>query len=145
MAKKVRDAMTTRPRSATPETPLGQVAEIMARDEVGAVPIVVDDRLVGIVTDRDLVVRAIAAGKDPRGMPAGEIASSDVVRIMPEQDLGEALQLMARHRIRRLPVVEEGDRLVGMLAQADVALEAKEKAAGEMLEEISTPDQGPRL
>jgi CBS domain-containing protein len=145
MGKKVREAMTTRPRSATPETSLSQVAEIMAREEVGAVPIVVDDRLVGIVTDRDLVVRAIAAGKDPRGMPAREIASDEVISVEPEQDLDDALELMARHRIRRLPVVEEGDRLVGMLAQADVALQVKEKASGEMLEAVSQPDEGPRV
>jgi CBS domain-containing protein len=145
MGKNVRDVMTTRPRCATPDTPLSEVAEIMERDDVGAVPLVVDDRLVGLVTDRDIVVRAIAAGKDPRGMPAGDIATGELVTVEPDDDLSDALQLMARHQVRRLPVVEEGDRLVGVLAQADVALEAKEKATGEMVEEISTPDQGPRL
>jgi CBS domain-containing protein len=145
MGTKVREVMTPRPHCATPDTPLSQVAEIMARDEVGAVPLVLDDRLVGLVTDRDIVVRALAAGKDARGMPAREVASGDVVAVSPEHDLSEALQLMARYKVRRLPVIEDGDRLVGIVAQADVALEAKGKASGEMLEEISKPEQGPRL
>ena len=98
-----------------------------------------------MVTDRDIVVRAIAAGKDVRGMPAAEVASSELVTIEPEHDLNDALELMARHKVRRLPVVEEGDHLVGVLAQADVVFQAKEKAAGEMVEEISKPDQGPRF
>jgi CBS domain-containing protein len=145
MGTKVRDVMTQRPRCATPETPLSEVAEIMERDDVGSVPVVVDDRLVGIVTDRDIVVRSVAAGKDPRGMPAGEIASDELVTVEPDNDLSDAVQLMARHKVRRLPVVEDGDRLVGVLAQADVALEVKEKTTGEMVEEISRPDEGPRV
>ena len=145
MKTKVRDAMTARPHCATPDTPLTEVAEIMARDEVGSVPIVVDDRLVGLITDRDIVVRALAAGKDPRGMPAREAATEDLVAVGPEHDLDDALQLMARYKVRRLPVVEDGDRLVGVLAQADIALTTKEKAAGEMLGEVSKPDEGPRV
>src|SRR5262249_17322566 len=145
MGTDVREVMTTSPRCATPETSLSEIAEIMQHEGVGAVPLVTGDRLVGLVRDRDIVVRAIAAGKDPRGMPAREVASDELVTVEPGADLGDALQLMARHRVRRLPVVEEGDRLVGVLAQADVALEAKDKASGRMLEEISTPDQRPRL
>jgi len=137
--------MMSQPHCATPETPLGEVAEIMARDEVGAVPLVQGERLVGMVTDRDIVVRALAAGKDARGMPAREIASQDLVAVTPEDDLSDAVELMARYQVRRLPVVEEEDRLVGVVAQADVALTAKEKAAGEMLREISHPEQGPRV
>jgi CBS domain-containing protein len=143
--KDVRDAMTARPRAATPDTPVSEIAAIMQRDDVGAVPLIVDDRPVGIVTDRDIVTRAIAAGKDPRGMPAREVASEEIVVVHTDDDLSDALELMARHRVRRLPVVDNDERLVGMLAQADVAFEAKEKDVGEMLEGISRPDRGPRL
>lgn len=145
MGKNVSDVMTARPRCATPDTPLQEVAEIMEAEDVGAVPLVEGERLVGIITDRDIVVRAIAKGKDPRGMPAREAASQELVTVAPEQDLADALQLMAREQVRRLPVVADGDRLVGIVAQADVALEVKEKAAGELLEDISRPPQGPRL
>ena len=89
--------------------------------------------------------RAVARRKDPRGMPAREVASQDLVTVEPETKLDDALKLMARHQVRRLPVVEDGDRLVGVVAQADVALEAKEKTTGELVEEISRPPEGPRL
>jgi CBS domain-containing protein len=145
MGQKVADVMTTRPRCATPDTPLVEVAQIMETENVGAVPLIDDqDRLVGMVTDRDIVVRAIAKGKDTRGMQASAAASQELVVVSPEQNLDEALQLMAQHQVRRLPVVAEGDRLVGIVAQADVALETKEKTAGELLEDISRPPQGPR-
>src|ERR671936_2417560 len=123
MGTKVADVMTQRPRAVTPQTPLNEVAELMETEDVGSVPVVEGDRLVGIVTDRDIVVRAIAKGKDPRGMPAAEVSSRELVTVDPDGDLDEALRLMARHQVRRLPVVEEDGQLVGMLAQADVARE----------------------
>jgi CBS domain-containing protein len=144
MGKNVADVMTTRPRCASPDTPLQEVAQIMEAEDVGAVPLIEGERLVGMITDRDIVIRAIAKGKDTSGMPARAVASQELVTVSPDQDLSDVLQLMAQHKVRRLPVVE-GDRLVGIVAQADVALEAKEKAAGEMLEGISEPEQGPRL
>jgi len=144
MGANVRDVMTTRPRAVNPDTPLSQVAELMATEDVGAVPIVDGDRLVGMVTDRDIVVRAVAQGKDPRGMPAAEASSRDLVTVAPDQDLDDALRLMASHQVRRLPVVDEEERLVGVVSQADVAAEAKEKRAGEMLEDISRAPRGPR-
>ena len=144
MGTKVREVMTERPRSVTPQTPVNEVAELMAADDVGAIPVVDGDRLVGIVTDRDIVVRAIAKGKDTRGMPASEVSSRELVTVDPEDDLSDALQLMAQHQVRRLAVVDEGERLVGVLSQGDVALSAKEKHTGQLVEDISQPPQGPR-
>jgi CBS domain-containing protein len=140
----VRDVMTARPRCATPDTPLSQVAELMETDDIGAIPILDGDRLVGMVTDRDIVVRAVAKQKDPRGMPSREIWSGKLVTVGPNQDLSDALHLMARHQVRRLPVVDEENRLVGVVSQADIALEANDKSVGEMVAEISKPPQGPR-
>jgi CBS domain-containing protein len=144
MATKVREVMTPRPRCAAGSTPLSQVAELMAAEDVGAIPVVEGEMLVGMVTDRDIVVRAIAQGKDPRGMPASEIASRDLVTVEEDSNLSAALEVMAQHQVRRLPVVALDGRLVGMLSQADVALAAREKAVGEMVEDISEPPSGPR-
>jgi CBS domain-containing protein len=104
---------------------------------VGLAPVVEGNRLIGTLTDRDIVVRVVAEGGDPQTVLVREVASTDVVTVDPEQDLDEALKLMARHQVRRLPVVEENGRLVGVVAQADVAEEAKAKKVGELVEEIS--------
>jgi len=94
---------------------LNEVAEVMATEDVGAIPIVEGDRLVGIVTDRDIVVRAIAKGKDPRGMPASEVSSRELLTVSPDDDLSDALTLMARYQVRRLAVTADDDRLIGVL------------------------------
>jgi len=98
-----------------------------------------------MVTDRDIVIRAIAKGKDPRGMPVREVASREPVTVYAEDDLSNALKKMAIEQVRRLPVVDDDNRLVGVLSQADVAIEAKDKSVGEMVEEISKSPTGPRL
>jgi CBS domain-containing protein len=143
VTKTVRDAMTQTVHAAAHTASLANVAQAMRDEGLGSLPVVEDGRLVGIVTDRDIVVRAVAERIDPQSLTVGEIASRDPVTVEPEQDLAKALQLMAQHRVRRLPVVE-GGQLVGMLAQADIAIEAKEKDAGGMLEEISQPTSTPR-
>lgn len=145
MGTKVHEVMTDRPRCVTPETPVSEAAQLMASDDIGSLPILDGERLAGVVTDRDIVIRAIAKGKDPRGMPVREVASRELVKVHAEQDLSDALKLMASEQVRRLPVVDDDGRLVGILAQADVAVEAKEKAVGEMVEEISKSPTGPRL
>jgi len=110
----------------------------MMKDEnVGFAPIVEGDRLVGTVTDRDIAVKAVAAGMDPQTTLVREIAETNIVTVEPEQDLDEALELMASHQVRRLPVVGQDLKLVGVVAQADVAMEAKPKKVGEMVEDIS--------
>ncbi|MEJ7569804.1 MAG: CBS domain-containing protein [Gaiellaceae bacterium] len=143
MAKTVRDVMTSNVRAAASTESLADAAQMMKEEDVGSLPVVEDDRLIGILTDRDIIVRAVAERVDPQSISVGDVASRELVTVEPDQDLDEALSLMARHRVRRLPVVADG-RLVGMLAQADVAIEAKEKNAGEMLEEISQPTSTPR-
>ena len=144
MGTKVHEVMSQRPRAVTPDTSVLEVAEVMDQEDVGSVPVLEGDRLAGIVTDRDITVRAVAKGKDPRGMPVREITSREVVTVGPNDDLSEALKLMASYQVRRIPVVDAEERLVGVVSQADVALEAKEKAVGQMVEDISRPPQGPR-
>ena len=136
MGKSIRDLMSSNPCAIEADKPVAYAAKMMKQEDVGLAPIVEGDRLVGTLTDRDIVLRVVAEGKDPQTVTAREVASTDLVTIDPQQDLDEALRLMASNQVRRLPVVEEG-RLVGVLAQADVAEEAKPKRTGELVEEIS--------
>jgi CBS domain-containing protein len=138
MGKSVKDAMTTSPATATPAQSLAEAARLMKQQDVGSVPVVDGSRLVGVLTDRDIVVRAVAEGGDPQTVQVGDVASHNVVTVHPDDDLDDALRLMAQHQIRRLAVVEDG-HLVGVVAQADVAHEAKDKAVGQVVEEISRP------
>jgi len=136
VGKSVKDAMSSDVKTATPSLSLADAAKLMKQEDVGSVPVVDGERLICMLTDRDIVVRGIADGSDPHAVTAGDIASRDIVTIRPDDDLDEALRLMAQHQVRRLPVVDDG-HLVGVLAQADVAQEAKEKAVGQLVEEIS--------
>ena len=137
MAKTVRKVMTSKLCSIDTDKPVAYAAKMMRDEDVGIAPIVEGDRLVGVLTDRDIAVRVVAEGRDPEQVKVTEVASSDVVTLDPDQDLDEALRLMARHQVRRLPVVEEDGRLVGILAQADVAKQADEARTGEVVEQIS--------
>ena len=145
MGTKVRVVMTDRPRCVTLDTPISEAASLMESENIGSLPVLEGEELAGMITDRDIVVRAVAKGKDPRGMPVREVVSRELVTVYAEEDLSTALTKMASEQVRRLPVVDEDNRLVGILAQADVALEAKEKTVGEMVEEISRAPSGPRL
>ena len=145
MATKVREVMTERPRCVTPDTPLTEVAALMRSEDIGSVPVLDGERLTGMITDRDIVIRAVANGKDPRGMPVREVSSGELVTVKPDSNLSEAAELMAGYQVRRLQVIDDENRLVGIIAQADVALEAKEKDVGEMLGGISQPPSGPRV
>jgi CBS domain-containing protein len=134
---KVRDIMTTEVSTASPDSTLEEVASIMKEDDIGAVPILDDDQLVGIVTDRDIVVRCIAAGKDPTETNVEDILSDNPATVEPDAEVEEAARLMSERQIRRLPVVEDGE-LVGVIALGDIAVkESDEEPAVEALEGVS--------
>jgi CBS domain-containing protein len=137
MAKKIREVMTSNPRTVESSAPVIEAAKLMLDEDVGIVPIVEGDRLVGTITDRDIAIRAVAGGKDAQSTTVREIASTQIVTIDPAQDLEEGLRLMAQHQVRRLPVVEEDGRLVGIVAQADVAREGEDSKTGQVVEQIS--------
>jgi CBS domain-containing protein len=139
MGKSIREVMNSKPCAIDGEKPVAYVAKMMKQEDVGLAPIVEGDRLIGTLTDRDIVVRVVAEGKDPQTVTAREVASTRLVTIDPQQDLDEALRLMASNQVRRLPVVERDGRLVGVLAQADVARESNEKQTGQLVEDISQP------
>jgi CBS domain-containing protein len=137
MAKRVQELMTSNPCSIDSDKSVAYAAKMMRDEDVGLAPIVEGSRLVGTVTDRDITIRVVAEGKNPESTKVTEIASTDLVTVDPKQDLDEALRLMAQHQVRRLPVVEEGGRLVGVVAQADVARNADEARTGGLVGKIS--------
>ena len=142
MANSVRDAMTEDPRSIGASASVVEAARLMREDDIGSLPITDDEKLVGMITDRDITTRVVAEAADPTSMSVEDVYSRDLVSVEPDEDLDEALQLMARHQVRRLPVVENG-RLVGIVAQADIALKDNDKTA-QLVEAISEPSAGER-
>jgi CBS domain-containing protein len=136
MGTSIKEVMTSDVRACEPNATVADAAKVMAQEDVGPIPIVEGGRLVGIVTDRDIVVRVVAEGRDPNATTVKEIASTELVTVSPGDDLDEALNLLAKRQLRRLPVVE-GDRLVGIVAQADIARLGEDKKTGEVVEEIS--------
>ena len=142
MAKSVRDTMTENPRSIKASASVVEAARLMREDHIGSLPITDDEQLVGMITDRDITTRVVAEAADPVKTSVGDVYSQDLITVAPEEDLDEALLLMARHQVRRLPVVENG-RLVGIVAQADIALSENKKTA-ELVEAISEPSERER-
>jgi CBS domain-containing protein len=133
----IREIMTIEVKAAEPETSIEELAGMMRDEDVGAIPVLEDGTLLGIVTDRDIVVRCIAEGGDPAEMTAEDIISENVETIDPDSDVRDAARLMAERRIRRLPVVEE-DRLIGMISLGDIAAKhGDERVSGAALEGIS--------
>ena len=137
MGQIIKDVMTSNPRSIDAEKSVAYAAKMMREEDVGLAPIVEGDKLIGMLTDRDITIRVVAEGRNPDQVKVREVASTQVVTIDPQQDLSEALRIMAKHQVRRLPVVEEDGKLVGVVAQADIAREGDDKQTGELVEEIS--------
>ncbi|MDG4816298.1 CBS domain-containing protein [Micromonospora carbonacea] len=132
-----RDIMTSDVTCVSEQDDLRTAARQMARLGVGALPIRGDDnRLTGMLTDRDIVVKVLAEGRDPAMVTAGELAQGEAVTIDADDDAAEVLRTMGRHRVRRLPVVD-GHDLVGIVAVADVARALPEGAVGDLIEAIS--------
>lgn len=136
MGMKIHESMSDKPCTIEADKPVSYAAKMMRDEDVGFAPIVEGDRLVGTLTDRDIAVRVVAEGRNPDETLVREVATNNLITVEPEADLDEAMKLMARHQVRRLAVVHDG-RLVGVVAQADVARDAKAKATGEVVEEIS--------
>jgi CBS domain-containing protein len=128
--------MTPAPETIQADRPATEAAQKMKEADAGMIPVMTNGNLLGTVTDRDIALRIVAEGKDPQSTLVGEIASTDPITVAPDEDLDAALEKMAKHQVRRLPVVEDG-RLIGVVAQADVAREGDEKDVGHTVEEIS--------
>lgn len=132
------DIMTRDVKTATREMTLRDAAAMMRDGDMGSVPVVEDGRLVGILTDRDIVVRAIAEGKDAM-TPISEAMTTEIFSVRPEDFVFEAIRLMGDKQVRRIPVVGQAGELAGIIAIADIALEMEdEREIAETLEEISS-------
>ncbi len=135
---KIRDVMSKDVQVARPEDTLQNVAGRMAAGDFGFIPVADGDRLIGALTDRDIVVRAVASGAGPEARVL-DILSRDALVVRADDDLKVALDLMSSRQIRRLPVVDRDGRLVGVVSLGDLSTRVKERYAGEALEEISRP------
>ena len=132
----IRDVMTPNPRTVSPDDSIQNAARIMRDEDTGAIPVVENGRPVGMVTDRDIVVRAVADGGQV-SRPVREILTTGVVCASPEMSTREANELMSEHQVRRLPVVENG-QLVGIVSLGDLAVkEGKDRRTGDTLQDIS--------
>jgi CBS domain-containing protein len=138
-AKAVKLVMTPRVVAVTSVTFLPEAAQIMLQEDVGALPVVQEDgTLLGIITDRDITVRAVAEARDISQTQVGEVyTAEDLVTVSPETDINEAQQIMAEHQVRRLPIVEPNNRLVGMVSLAD--LTQHRDIAANVLKGVSQP------
>src|SRR5881394_697461 len=129
---RVSEAMTREVRVASPGQSIRDVAKIMAEIDAGVLPVGQNDRLVGVITDRDIAIRAVASGKGP-DTPVGEIMSKEVLYCFDDDDVGKVAQSMADAKLRRLPVVNRKKRLVGIVSLGDIAVEDGPANAGEAL------------
>lgn len=134
---KIREIMTTDVTTADLNSTLEEIATIMRHEDVGVVPILDDGELAGIVTDRDIVVRCVAEGRDPGECCAEDILTEGLVTVSPDDSVDEAADVMSRNQIRRLPVLEDG-RLVGVVSLGDIAVKQhNDQVSGDALEDIS--------
>ena len=138
MAKLAKDVMTPDPVCCSPGTTLDEVAKLMARNDCGEIPVIdTSDQIVGVVTDRDIVCRVVAEGKNPGAYTAETCMSGPVVTVRTDASLDEVVATMEKHQIRRVPVVDERDSCVGIIAQADVSWAHVPSEVGELVREVS--------
>lgn len=134
---KVREAMHRGAEWREAGTPLVDIARLMADEDIGAVPIGENDRLVGMVTDRDITCRAVAKGKDCNSLTAADVMTENIVYCREEDDLDETVNKMEKKQIRRVAVLNSDKRLVGMVSMGDVSHAASQQKAGELAASIS--------
>jgi CBS domain-containing protein len=142
----VETLMTRNPECCTPDTNLQAVSRIMAECDCGAVPVVEDLKArkpVGMITDRDITVRLVSKGVNPLQKTAADAMTKATITVRPDMKIEEATRLMKEHRIRRLIVENDNGGCVGILAQADVALDARDRRAADVVKKVSRPSRQP--
>ena len=138
MTRVARDVMTPNPACCTPTMTLDQVAKLMVHNDCGEIPVVDgSDQPIGVITDRDIVTRVVAEGKNPVGYTAEQFMSQPVVTVAVNMPLDEVMATMERHQIRRVPVVDEQGSCAGIIAQADLAWNGEERQVAELVREVS--------
>ena len=138
---KVREVMTAQVRTVRPDTSIFEIARLMRDQDIGCVPVAENDKLVGMVTDRDIVIRALAESQDVDASTARNVMSPQMLYCFEDQDVNDVLQNMGEQQVRRMPVVDRDKRLVGVVSIGDLSASARPPKAGESLSEISQPTQ----
>jgi CBS domain-containing protein len=138
VAMKVKDAMHKGADWVAPDTPVAQVAKKMRELDVGSIPVGENDKLIGMVTDRDITCRAVANGKDLSKLTARDVMTKGIVYCRDGEELDDALRIMESKKIRRLPVIDEKKRMVGMLSLGDVSHAASRELSGELMAAVSS-------
>ena len=139
-AMKLQEVMTRNVECIPPQTSLTQAAQKMNALDVGSLPVCDNDRLTGIITDRDIAIRAVAEGRDPNQTTARECMTSQLIYCFEDEDVSEAARIMEVRQIRRLPVLSRNKRLVGMVSLGDIATRVQDdRLSGEVLEKVSEP------
>lgn len=133
---KLEDVMSRKVLTVTADSTASEAARMMQQDNIGALPVVNQGHMVGIITDRDIVMRAVAPGGDPTNIPVSQVMSQPVVVGSPNMDLKQATNLMAEKQVRRLPVVNNG-QLVGFVSLGDIAINSPDDVSGDALKDIS--------
>jgi CBS domain-containing protein len=140
---KAKDVMSKGPKTVQADTSVRDAAKLMKSEDVGLIPVVAgggESSVVGVITDRDIAIRCVAEGKDSGTCTVRELMSAGATTCRPDDDLDDVMAVMGKEQIRRIPVVDERGMLVGIVAQADIARNAKDKKSGDMVEKISQPN-----
>lgn len=136
------EVMTPSPTCCAPDQTVVEAAELMQREDVGLVPIVAGNstKLIGVLTDRDIVLKIVASGRDPRGTAVSEVMTSDPVACMPHESIEAVMELMASRQVRRIPIVDKDGALIGIVSQADIATRlSSAEETGQVVQAISEP------
>jgi CBS domain-containing protein len=134
---KVKDAMHEGVTWVGPETPISELARAMRDEGIGSIPVGENDRLIGMVTDRDIAIKALADGKDPATLTARDVMHGPILYCRTEEDIDDAARLMEQHQVRRLPVIDENKRMVGMLSLGDIASASSPALTGEVTRAVA--------
>ena len=134
---KVHEMMHKGIESVAPETPVVTLAKMMMQHDIGAIPVGENDQLIGMVTDRDIIVRAVANGKDISKLTARDVMTKGMIYCQDSEDVGDAVRIMESKKIRRLPVLNENKRMVGMLSLGDVSHAASHEIAAVVMKAVS--------
>ena len=136
--------MTSAPATCTPDTPIEEIARLMRTHDCGEIPVVEHadtGTLIGVVTDRDIVLRVIAEGRDARGATAADCMTSPALSLTADARVSDAVEMMQSHQVRRLPIVDESGRVCGIVSQADLARATTAELTGDLVRDVSEPNR----
>lgn len=136
---KVSELMTKNPATAMPNSGLSEVAKMMRDCDCGAIPVVENNKVIGMITDRDITIRVIADNKNPQDVKVGDVMSKQVYTAKESDDVRDVANQMEKHKVRRVPVIDEQGKCVGIVSQADIALNTTDRTTADLVQKVSEP------